>query len=193
MKILGDLGIEAITMRQLSNSLGVSKTAPYRHFENKSALLAAVAAEGFRRMSISLEERPNADLPESDLAIIMERYITFATMNPRLYKLMFGKEVFRLPVSAELSETASEAYSGVKAILSTMESEEEPTVNINTAWALVHGLSLLINDNLLAVDENGNTEHALLAGGDSPTPQQIARQISSAIAAIVSGFSVNFP
>lgn len=187
--VLRDHDIDSITLRKLSRSLGVSKAAPYRHFKNKAALLAAVAAEGFRRMRSSFEETPNGENPQIALSFIMERYISFATRNPKLYRLMFSKEVFNLPVSEELLEAASNAYTGVKEILSRMNSSENTAVSVNTAWALVHGISLLINDNLLAVDEKGNTAHALFANGGNPTSLQIAEQISSAIDVFIKGFS----
>ena len=193
METLNTHGIEAITMRQLSKSLGVSKTALYRHFENKSALLTAVAAEGFRKMSIMFDKFSDANNPESALAVIMERYISFAVTNPKLYKLMFSREIFQLPVSDELGKASAEAYSGVAATLKAINSQDDASVNINTAWALVHGLSLLINDNLLTVDESGKTAHALLSYGTSPTAEQISTQISSAITLLIKGLSAEVP
>lgn len=189
MRTLASHGIEAVTMRQLSKSLGVSKTAPYRHFDNKSALLTAVAAQGFKRMQKFFEEFSSADGPKTALAVMMERYITFAVTNPKLYRLMFSKDIFQSPISDELGKASAEAYSGVTNILNLINSEEETSLNINTAWALVHGLSILINDNLLTVDESGKTAHALISSGNRPTPGQISDQISSSIALLIEGLS----
>ncbi len=189
MKTLNTHGIEAITMRQLSKSLGVSKTAPYRHFQNKSALLTAVAAEGFRKMRILFDKFSYADDPESTLSVIMERYIAFAVTNPKLYKLMFSREIYQLHVSDELEKAATEAYSGVAATLNAIHSQDDASVNINTAWALVHGLSLLINENILTVNDHGKTAHALLSYETNPTTEQISNQVSSSIALFIKGLS----
>jgi AcrR family transcriptional regulator len=43
-------GVEAVTLRKVGQSLGVSRTALYRHFSDKRALLAGVATEGFRML-----------------------------------------------------------------------------------------------------------------------------------------------
>jgi AcrR family transcriptional regulator len=43
-------GVAALTLRAVGEKLGVSRTALYRHFADKSALLAAVATEGFRTL-----------------------------------------------------------------------------------------------------------------------------------------------
>ena len=47
-------GAEAVSLRDLTQSLGVSRAAPYRHFEDRDALLAAVAARGFEDLNLSL-------------------------------------------------------------------------------------------------------------------------------------------
>ena len=49
-------GVERLTLREVGRQLGVSRTALYRHFADKSALLAAVAAEGFRTFRLSLQD-----------------------------------------------------------------------------------------------------------------------------------------
>src|ERR687895_736974 len=43
-------GVEGVTLRDIGARLGVSRTALYRHFADKRALLSAVATEGFRML-----------------------------------------------------------------------------------------------------------------------------------------------
>src|SRR5689334_22912844 len=43
-------GVDALTLREIGARVGVSRTALYRHFADKRALLAAVATEGFRTL-----------------------------------------------------------------------------------------------------------------------------------------------
>src|SRR6187455_2389962 len=47
-------GVEALTLRAAGQTLGVSRTALYRHFTDKAALLRAVAQEGFRMLRLEL-------------------------------------------------------------------------------------------------------------------------------------------
>ena len=47
-------GVQALTLRGVGARLGVSRTALYRHFDDKQALLARVAAEGFKRFHEAL-------------------------------------------------------------------------------------------------------------------------------------------
>ena len=43
-------GPDKISLRALAREIGVSQTAPYRHFPDKTMLLAALAAEGFKQL-----------------------------------------------------------------------------------------------------------------------------------------------
>ena len=43
-------GVEGVTLREIGARVGVSRTALYRHFADKRALLTAVATEGFRTL-----------------------------------------------------------------------------------------------------------------------------------------------
>src|SRR3982751_2002701 len=43
-------GVDGVTLREIGARVGVSRTALYRHFADKRALLAAVATEGFRAL-----------------------------------------------------------------------------------------------------------------------------------------------
>jgi hypothetical protein len=53
---LGTMPPEAITLKSLAARLGVSQPAPYRHFQSREALLAAVAADGFDRFRTQLAQ-----------------------------------------------------------------------------------------------------------------------------------------
>ena len=58
-------GIGELSLRALAREIGVSQTAPYRHFKDKNALLAALATEGFRRFfefCVPSESEPRADI-----------------------------------------------------------------------------------------------------------------------------------
>src|SRR5271154_2730714 len=54
--LIGEVGPQAFTLREVARRAGVSHNAPYRHFRDKDDLLAAVAAEGFERLTASMTE-----------------------------------------------------------------------------------------------------------------------------------------
>jgi len=45
--MIAEAGIEGLSLRKLAERAGVSRTAPYHHFQDKNDLLCAIAAEGF--------------------------------------------------------------------------------------------------------------------------------------------------
>ena len=84
-------GTEALTLRKLAQRLGVSHMAPYRHFSDKDALLAAIAATGFRQLKSRLERAGSAAAPNgSSLLREGTAYVKFALDEPAMFRLMFG-------------------------------------------------------------------------------------------------------
>src|SRR5690349_13051795 len=89
-KLFAEKGPDAVTMRQLASELGVSPMTPYRYFEDKDDILAAVRANGFNRFADALEAaRASAKSPRAIGAAVGEAYVTFAFEHPHTYKLMF--------------------------------------------------------------------------------------------------------
>ena len=87
--LIKEKGIEALSLRNIAAEVGVSHMAPYSHFKNKSELFQAVAASGFTELGNRMQEIKQ-DLPDPKELILLYgvEYITFATSNPELYKLM---------------------------------------------------------------------------------------------------------
>src|ERR1700756_5228072 len=54
-RLFAEKGPDAVTMRQLATELGVSPMTPYRYFQDKEDILAAVRANGFNRFAEALE------------------------------------------------------------------------------------------------------------------------------------------
>src|SRR4249920_1139210 len=73
-KILEKEGVEALTVRALTRRAGVSHAAPYRHFPDREALLAALAAEGYAMLGKAQREASAAH----GLRGMGEAYVRFA-------------------------------------------------------------------------------------------------------------------
>src|ERR1044072_6986199 len=83
-------GVEGLTLREIGARLGVSRTALYRHFADKRALLTAVATEGFRMLREQLvtawQEGGRGRAAFESMGVA---YIRFAGDNPAHYRVMF--------------------------------------------------------------------------------------------------------
>lgn len=188
LKMLNGPGEKNITLRSLSSALGVSRTAPYRHFHSKSALMSAVAAQGFSLMRNTFREPSPSSDPEKAICEIMDDYVSFATNNPGLYHLMFSKSLLDSSPSEELLAEAELTFDRLSEILAKLNVGIRATSEANgAAWAMVHGVSLLLNEKLLSVDETGAITHSLITGGKRMTAEQTKHQIDAAAEIVAAG------
>jgi AcrR family transcriptional regulator len=162
-------GPAALGLRELARGVGVSPSAPYRHFTDRQALLEAVATEGFRRFSAAMNAAA-ANRPETEQLEAMARaYVRFAVDAPQLFRLMFSTEIEHRRDPA-LAAAAKAAYASLAAAAAREDAAAPAKVAI-TAWAFVHGLSvLLIDQQILGVSAAGadtlveQLAHRLVAG-----------------------------
>jgi AcrR family transcriptional regulator len=175
-EMIDEGGTSSVTMRAIGRRLGVSRSAPYRHFADKSALLVAVAAAGFGRLRDRLEAvgagAPDAGIER--LRKVGEEYVRFALENPGHYRLMYGKEAITREDRPELREAANALFDELVHVVRTYQrsgtiKQQDPHLQAYVAWGAVHGLaSLLIEGQILtAVDVDGlirQTTSTLLDG-----------------------------
>jgi AcrR family transcriptional regulator len=156
-------GIEAITLRELSHRIGASRTAIYRHFENKEALIQAVILAGFERFNahfVDIFSRQDTDVL-SRFTMMGRAYLGFAVGNPQLYRLLFGEKVQREREEVcDLEDAQSSA--GFHALVQLIEAGQRGGVfkagdaflQAATVWSMIHGLSALIIDGHIAISDN---------------------------------------
>jgi AcrR family transcriptional regulator len=93
VRVLAEGGVEAFTLREVARRVGVNHRAVYRHFEDKRALLAAVAEEGYRllaaHMQRAIDETGTEDAIERVLAAA-RAYTVFGVNERARYEVMFG-------------------------------------------------------------------------------------------------------
>ena len=148
---LGSSATEEVSLRALARSLGVSQTAPYRHFSDKDSLLAAMAAEGYRQLLLALRKAGTAagESPADQLAALARTYVDYASRNAALFKLMFGPVVQPAEKYPELREASRETFAAVQQILQRgidsglFEETEDVRYLTNVAWASIHGMAML--------------------------------------------------
>ncbi|GAA3731642.1 TetR/AcrR family transcriptional regulator [Spinactinospora alkalitolerans] len=100
-ELLAQGGADAVTLRAVGERVGVSRTAPYRHFRDKEDLLSAVAAQGFERLHRDIAAamaQGDGGAPPS-LTEALRRgctaYIDAGLASPEHYRLMFGEHLTR--------------------------------------------------------------------------------------------------
>jgi len=147
-------GVEALTLRTIALRLGVSRTALYRHFADKRALLSAVATEGFRLLTARLTEAWGSGGVRGFNAM-GAAYIRFAMANPAHYRVMFGGFVDEGPRDEDLMRESTAAFQALVDAIVALQKEgavrkDDPQQLAQFIWAAVHGVSMLIVDGQLA-------------------------------------------
>jgi AcrR family transcriptional regulator len=112
LKLVEQKGPDAVSLRDLAQSLGVSRAAPYRHFEDRDALLATVAARGFEDLVADYEVALTGPGEARERLYAASRaFFAFAMRRPGLYRLMFESDFLnRSPPPAVLIPAADASY-----------------------------------------------------------------------------------
>lgn len=171
-----------LTLRAAADAAGVSAAAPYRHFADRATLLAAVLAEGFRELArVTEAARAAAPDPLGALQAVGVSYVHFATVHPRIYRLMFGPECDKA-AHPELMAAGRAAFGVLQAAVADCEAAgllapADPVQVALSGWSIAHGLASLHADGFLAGRDAGDMApaimHMLINGvraGDSGDP-----------------------
>ncbi len=148
-------GVEYLTLRTVGQRLGVSRTALYRHFADKQALLAAVAREGFHTLREALSEAWERNgRGRIGFEAMAHAYVEFAAAHSSHYRVMFGRFIESAAKDAELIGQAEAAFRVlVDALLDQQEAgivrRDDPVIMGRFVWALVHGIAMLLIDGQL--------------------------------------------
>ncbi len=153
MALVAEKGADRLSLRELARHLGVSAMAPYRHFSDKEALLAAIAADGYRQLQARLEGAEQS--PASVRSSLLQQgiaYVQFALDRPALFRLMFGT---KMPEgqTPELDAARAAAFGSLMRGIQPEGTANARSVKAMGCWSLVHGLALLLLDGMLEMPE----------------------------------------
>lgn len=149
--ILAKDGVSGLSLRKVAKKAGVSHTAPYSHFADKQALIAAISTEGFRQLYARLdvvarkyEGRSLTQLVEAAWA-----YVRFALDDPDRFKVMFSAI---LEKEKDYAEFVAESQRNFRLIVQIVEANQAAGVLKSgpsdlitlSAWGTVHGFIMLL-------------------------------------------------
>ena len=155
-ELLEEHNIASLSLRQVAKKVGVSHTAPYRHFKDKEGLLAGIAGVGFKQLTQPLATAVAAhiDNPAAQLQELAHAYVNMALRHPQCTQLMFSGILPCDDTYPELKASGDIAFDGLKSIIEEGQSsgafvKGEVEALALSAWATIHGLaSLIISGNL---------------------------------------------
>ena len=174
-RLLEEQGAAALSLRAVAKLAGVSHAAPYRHFRDRTALLEAIAIEGFEELGSAVRETcsryegdPRRRLMEGGVA-----YVQQLVRHPERANLMFGgildwqgsSEALRRAAESSFETFLEQVKAGQKAGIFQPAPTREIVLSI---WSALHGLAMLqIGRQLGAVELGDDLEQAArLVGGN---------------------------
>jgi AcrR family transcriptional regulator len=144
-----------LSLRAIARNVGVSATAVYRHFPDKTALTDALCAEGDRLLGeASRAAQQLAGGGKAGFDATGRAYVRFALGHPALFRLMMAR--FRgVPGDPGAPESI-----GLRLLIDNVAALSSPDVppaqrklRALQSWALVHGLAMLMLDGIVPADE----------------------------------------
>ncbi|MGE0723404.1 MAG: TetR/AcrR family transcriptional regulator [Alphaproteobacteria bacterium] len=174
-EILAAEGLAGLTLRAAARRAGVSHAAPYRHFPDGEALLAAIAAEGFGELRAALVAPDARGRGEDALVAMAAAYVGFALDHPAMYRLMFGPAIPSKHRHGDLAAAGAAAYRPLADAVAERVGPRRgaPGVRALTigAWSVVHGLAHLL------------VEGQIAEGAETRNPRALARAAAQRYAA----------
>jgi len=175
--MLKEEGIESLSLRKLADRVGVSRTAPYHHFKDKNALLCAIAQSGFEQWTDMVKftfAQQDKTLKEQYRDFVTG-YIRFASDNPELYDLMFGRTIWKQHAATEeLKDVAYPSFQYQVQLTKrwqqqgVMPKELDSLRLAQVSWGTLHGIARLLIDGIYAdnshIDEMCEVAVAMFTG-----------------------------
>jgi AcrR family transcriptional regulator len=161
VEILSGEGVPGLSLRKVAQKAGVSHAAPYAHFNDKQALIAAISTEGhkkiYERVKQVLEEYP--DEPLRQFIETAWVYVMFGLDKPDHFRITFSGAVEKERDYPALVEMTSKNFALVRQLVVRCQAAEilvegEPDLVAVGVWGLVHGFVSLLQE--------GQVSHSIL-------------------------------
>ena len=156
-------GWGAVTIRRLADEIEYSQPVLYSHFENRDAIVAAVAVAGFQDLTSALRqaERGSTDR-QNALGNAAMAYLAFAREHPALYQAMFTMPTSLRFAQADTKAELNDAFAALAAVVAPSAGDVE--VATETFWAALHGLAELERSGRIRLDARDERVAIVVSG-----------------------------
>ena len=178
IELAGERGVRGFSLAEAARRSGVSNSAPYRHYADRAALLAAVATQVYAEFGalIAATKRKHRG-PRSQLRAIVRTYVSYATQDRARFEILFnsGLEKRRYP---ELQRVGDEALATfVETVAALVPGSPHAVADAALAFrACAHGFAMLTIDGSLS--------------REGLAPRAIADAAARAVLRLVDSFAV---
>lgn len=149
-EILAQEGVSALSLRKVAREAGVSHSAPYAHFKDKQALIAAISMEGFKHLLAQLQ-KAEVTYQHDPAKLLVEAswvYCQFALQETDIFKVMFSGILEKEKDYPELVGVVQKTFGVVVRVVNICQTagilrNGDTQLTAMTIWAQIHGLLFL--------------------------------------------------
>lgn len=153
MFIIGEQGVDKLSLREVARRLGVSHGAPYKHFPSRDHLLAEIVRRSFDDFARHLDARPDSGDVDADMAAMGTAYIDYALAFPLQYRLMFSTTLPNAVEHPEMKASANHSFDLLIKVLRRKHGNTTPNEVIEQdalfVWGTLHGLAGILKSEVL--------------------------------------------
>ncbi|MGI4831791.1 MAG: TetR/AcrR family transcriptional regulator [Janthinobacterium lividum] len=150
--LLDSGGEDAVTLRAVGHASGVSHNAPYKHFKNRDALLAAVATTDFNSLTDAFKAvRQRRVAPDAKLMQALKVVVDFSVEHPARYRLLFNDPA----IAAQKGELERTAFAAFGEFISIVQECQAARVLPDAPETTIAGLLFATMHGLIALEANG--------------------------------------
>lgn len=190
LKLIAEKGLDGFSMRDVTRQLHVTHGAPYYHFKDRAAIIAALVEEGLVLLTQMLENAANAhEDPRIAFEACGRSYVAFAMTHEAYFRLMFRPELTAKTDRTAIDIAAEKSFGVLLAVIARCHAAGICTaMNAEalaiTGWSTAHGLAALCLDGPLAkkgapadlANTVGNALGTLLAHGPTTNAKSAKRR-----------------
>lgn len=147
VETLSNEGVSGLSLRKVAARAGVSHSAPYAHFKDRQALIAAISTEGFKQLYSELETAvsQHADDPQQQLVDGGWAYVQFAMNNRDTFKIMFSGVLEKEKEYPSFVEISHKTFDLVMNVVQACQKARvlrsaPPELMAVSIWGQVHGI-----------------------------------------------------
>jgi AcrR family transcriptional regulator len=147
VEVLAEEGLHGLSLRKVAKQAGVSHAAPYAHFADKQALIAAISTEGYKRLYLQMEEVLQAHTADPHRQLIESAwtYVQFAMADVETFKIMFSGVLEHEKDYPEFVEISQKTFQLVVQTVRACQAAGvlrplAPELEAVMVWGQVHGI-----------------------------------------------------
>ncbi|TGD99049.1 TetR/AcrR family transcriptional regulator [Methylobacterium nonmethylotrophicum] len=152
LAIVGEEGLEKLSLREVARRLGVSHGAPYKHFPSRDHILAEIVARAFAAFAAHLDASPRTGDARRDMGAMGRAYLAYALDHPLDYRLMFGTPLPDPADHPEMMRQARHAFALLKERLRAVHAADGRRFDDGRldrdalfVWSTMHGLAGILS------------------------------------------------